>query len=97
MKTVQLRRYDLIPEEVEPFLAWFPGIVEVRKKFGFHVEFALLDREANQFTWAVSHDGDFDAVEQTYLTSPERAQAFEGQPTRVAKMHVAKAEIVAGL
>jgi hypothetical protein len=94
MTTTQLRRYQLVPEEVDAFVAWFPTVVAAREKYGFRVEFAYLDRERNEFTWAVSHDGDFDAVFEEYNVSPERAAAFEGQPKRVAEMQVGFVERV---
>ena len=56
--------------------------------------FAYADRQNNGFMWAVSHDGDFDAVVDEYHTSPERAAAFEGAPVRVTKAHVAMVEPV---
>jgi hypothetical protein len=42
------------------------------------VLFAYADRQNNEFVWAVSHDGYFDAVVEEYQTSPERPAAFEG-------------------
>ena len=97
-KTVQLRRYDLVPGVLDDFLAWFHAeIVPVRTAQGFTVEFAYADREAEQFTWAVSVPGDaaaFTALEQTYLASEGRAAAFAGQPTRVAVSHVGLVETV---
>ncbi|MCC6438556.1 MAG: hypothetical protein IT196_26275 [Acidimicrobiales bacterium] len=92
MKTVQLRRYELLDGVMDEFVAWFPGIVEVRRQYGFTVEFAYADRAANQFVWAVSHDGDeaaFKAAEAVYSDSPERAARFAGQPQRVDAMHLA--------
>jgi hypothetical protein len=94
MATVQLRRYELVPGEMEAFLAWFPRIVPVREKYGFKVLFAFADRETNEFTWAVSHDGDFEAAFEVYNVSPERKEVFEGQPTRVANLHLAMVEPV---
>lgn len=95
MATVQLRRYELVPGMIDDFLAWFPRIVAVRKGFGFTVLFGLADRENDQFVWGVRFEGDraaFDAAVETYNASPERAAVFEGQPTRVSKMHLAFVE-----
>lgn len=89
MATVQLRRYELVPGEVDDFVAWFPAIIPAREKYGFRVLFAYLDREHDEFVWAVSHDGDFEAALETYNASPERAAVFAGQPQRVAKMYLA--------
>lgn len=57
--------------------------------------FGYADRENNEFVWAVSHDGDFEAALETYNASPERAAAFAGQPQRVTEMHVAMVDPVA--
>lgn len=89
---MQLRRYEILPGEMDAFVAWFPNIVPVREKYGFKVEFAYADREKNEFVWVVSHEGDYEAALAVYNDSPERAAAFEGQPTRVAKMHLAMVE-----
>ncbi|MET0726015.1 MAG: hypothetical protein ABWY36_06660 [Leifsonia sp.] len=81
-KTVQLRRYDLKPDLVDEFLAWWPSrLVPARRAHGFEIEFAYLNRSTNEFTWAVSVEGDaeqFAAVESGYITSPERDAAFAG-------------------
>jgi len=95
--TVQLRRYELVDGMMDDFLAWFPAIVPVRARYGFTVEVAYADRETNQFVWTVSFEGDeaaFRAAEEVYTKSPERAAVFAGQPTRVAKLHLALVEKV---
>lgn len=97
MKTVQLRRYELVDGMMDPFVAWWPTIIGVRAGFGFTVEFGIADRSTNQFTWAVSFDGDeaaFKAAEETYLASPERAAAFANQPKYVETLHVTLADQV---
>ncbi|MPY94407.1 MAG: hypothetical protein GEV08_15510 [Acidimicrobiia bacterium] len=96
MATVQLRRYELVPDELDAFVAWFPRIVPVREKYGFRVLFAYLDREQNQFVWAVAHDGDFEAALEVYNASPERAAVFADQPKRVAEMHLSYVEPLVG-
>lgn len=90
----QFRRYELVDGEMDAFLQWFPTIVAVRKQYGFNVLFAYADRANNEFVWAVSHDGDFDAVFAVYNESPERTKAFEGQPVRVKHAHVSMVESV---
>lgn len=97
MATVQLRRYELHDGMMDDFVAWWPAIIEVRAKYGFKVQFGYADRETNQFVWAVTFDGDeaaFRAAEAVYTASPERAAVFEGQPTRVATLHLALVEQV---
>jgi hypothetical protein len=61
------------------------------------VLFGYADREHNEFVWAVSHPGnvaEFEAAAERYNASAERAQAFEGQPPRVAAMHLAYVDAV---
>ena len=94
MTTVQLRRYELFPELADQFLAWLDEVLVVRDRYGFQVEFAYLNRETSEFTWAVSHAGDFDAAEAEYLTSPERAVLSEGAPVWFSTAHIAKVVVV---
>ena len=73
MTSVQLRRYEIKPGEMEAFLEAVRAAFVVREQYGFGVAFALIDEERNEFTWAVTHDGDFAAAEAEYYASPERA------------------------
>jgi hypothetical protein len=68
------RRREIVSGEIDAFVEWFPSVVAARQKYGFKVLFAYADRQNNEFVWAVSHDGDFDAVVEEYQTSPERAR-----------------------
>jgi hypothetical protein len=92
--TVQLRRYQISPDEMDSFVEWWPALVPARQKYGFSVLFAFVDESTNQFIWAVSHDGDFDAAEKIYLASPERAEVFAGTPSRVAEAFITKVKVV---
>jgi hypothetical protein len=59
-----------------------PGAGSSRVRFA--IEFSYAIPETTEFVWAVSLPGDeqhFTAVEAEYLASPERAAAFDGQPT----------------
>jgi hypothetical protein len=67
-----LRRYNIKPGAWEQFLEVWRRIIVVRKRHGFKVLFALVDREENMFTWAVSYDGDIDAAAAEYYKDPER-------------------------
>lgn len=89
----QLRRYEVDPARLNEMVEWFPKIVEVRKKFGFTVDFAYADHENSQFIWSVSHPGDYEAALAEYNDSPERAAAFEGFTSPVTKMHVSMVEV----
>ena len=81
MTSVQLRRYEIKPGEMEAFLEAIRAAFVVREQYGFGVAFALIDEERNEFTWAVTHDGDFAAAEAEYYASPERA-ALPGESRR---------------
>ena len=91
---VQLRRYEVVDGQMDDLIAWFPTIAAVREKFGFKVEFMYADREHNELVWAVSHPDDFDGAYEEFAASPERAAAFEGQPSRVSEAHVAMVDVV---
>ena len=67
MTSVQLRRYEINPGEMAAFLDAVRAAFPIREQYGFTVEFALIDEERNEFTWAVSHDGDFAAAEAGVL------------------------------
>jgi hypothetical protein len=98
VKTIQLRRYTLVDGEYDAFLAWWnEWMPRVRPAAGFTIEFAYGLRETNEFVWAVSAEGDRDAfheLEQTYLASPERAEAFDGVPQRIAVYNILFADDV---
>jgi len=84
----QLRRYEVVDGGLDRLVEWFPNIIPVREKYGFTVNFAYADREANEFVWSVSHPDDFKAAEAVYNDSPERTAAFVGFDNPVAKLHV---------
>jgi hypothetical protein len=97
MATVQLRRYQVKPGEMDDFVKWWPTLVPARKKHGFEVLFAFVDRSTNQFVWAVSHEGDseeFDTAEKTYLASPERAAVFADVPSRIDETFITKVDVI---
>lgn len=88
MASVQLRRYEIKPGEMEPFLVAVRAAFAVREQYGFSVAFALVDDEHNEFVWAVTHDDDFAAAEQTYYDSPERAALAVNPADHIAVFHV---------
>jgi hypothetical protein len=92
MRTIQLRRYTLVEGEYDAFVAWFDEwMPRVRPAAGFVIEFAYGIRETDEFVWAVSAPGDaeaFAALEQAYLDSDARAEAFAGVPQRVAEYNI---------
>jgi hypothetical protein len=56
-------------------------VVPLRERFGFRVEGAWTIPETDGFVWVISHDGDFEAADQAYSTSPER-KALDPDPAR---------------
>jgi hypothetical protein len=92
LKTVQLRRYEILPGELPAFVSWWSEwMPTVRTDAGFTIEFAYVDEENNEFVWAVSTLTDragFEAIEDAYMKSAERARAFDGVPDRTAAKHV---------
>lgn len=92
VKTIQLRRYTLVDGQYDAFLDWWKEwMPRVRPAAGFTIEFAYGLPESNEFVWAVSAEGDRDAFlarEVVYLASDARAEAFDGQPQRVAEYNV---------
>jgi hypothetical protein len=93
MRTIQLRRYTLVDGEYDAFIAWWEGCMpQVRPAAGFAIEFAYGLPETNEFVWAVSAEGDeeaFLALENDYMESDARAEAFAGVPQRVARYDIA--------
>lgn len=92
MKTIQLRRYTLVDGEYDAFMAWWnEWMPRVRPAAGFAIEFAYGLPETNELVWAVSAEGDeaaFLALEEAYMASDARAEAFAGVPQRVAEYNV---------
>ena len=81
MTSVQLRRYEIKPGEMERVPRGRARRVPVREQYGFGVAFALVDEERNEFMWAVTHDGDFAAAEADVLRVA-RARRVARQPGR---------------
>jgi hypothetical protein len=98
-RTVQLRRYRIVPGELPAFVDWWRElIVPARELHGFQVDFAFAVPENDEFVWAVSVPGDreaFRAVDERYAASEERRRAFEGQPQRIDTATIAIADRLA--
>ena len=81
--TTQLRRYVLVDGLWDEFRIWWHDeLVAAREKHGFTIDFAYRIDETNEFIWSVSLPGDaedFARIEAEYMSSPERAAAFEGR------------------
>jgi hypothetical protein len=75
-RTSQLRVYTIRTGALDRFVeAWRSGVAPLRRRFGFDIEFACVDRERNRFLWVVSYDGPegFEARDAAYYASSERA------------------------
>ncbi|MEO4002064.1 hypothetical protein [Mesorhizobium sp. CAU 1732] len=84
-QTIQLRRYSIAEGKEDAFLAsWSSQIPQLRRKYGFEIKFAYLDRGNGLFVWAVAVEGDeeaFLAAERSYYGSPEKAGLGNGDPS----------------
>ncbi|WP_460773045.1 NIPSNAP family protein [Microbacterium sp. GXF7504] len=91
-RTLQLRRYELVPGGGAEFVAWWaPRIPQVRAAHGFRVVSAVLHDAGDEFTWTVAYDGDeaaFRAAEERYVQDPRRIAAFEVAPP-LRRQHLA--------
>ena len=74
MATTQLKRYKIKPECWAEFMAIWRDIVVLRRKHGFGIVFAFANHDNNWFTWAINHDGDFDAAAESYYNDPKRVE-----------------------
>ncbi len=84
MTTSEYRRYVLKPEMADEFIAWYrAGVPAIRARFGFTVEWVVIDRERLAFDWLVSHPGteeDFRAAEREF----EASEAWRACLARIA-------------
>ena len=96
MRTFQLRRYKIADGKLPEFISWLHStLIPVRESFGYRIEFQLVDREASEFVWCVSLEGDeaeFLAIQQRYNDSVERAKAFETFPKCIDSMQISFVE-----
>jgi hypothetical protein len=92
VRTHQLRRYKISEGKLPEFISWLHStLIPVREGFGFRVEFQLVDREASEFIWCVSLEGDQDHFLKTqdqYNTSPQRDKAVETMPKCIDSMQI---------
>jgi antibiotic biosynthesis monooxygenase (ABM) superfamily enzyme len=90
-KTVQLRRYEIIPGKLDEFVAWWQELLwPARVQHGFTLEFAFADHENSQFVWSVSlpvDEAEFRVRDAAWNDSRERAAALDGQPKRAEVHH----------
>lgn len=98
MSTTQLRVYQLPTDRAEQdaWVEWWKGLAGARAAYGFEIVSAVLDRETSVFTWMVRVDGDsaaFDAAEQAYMASPERAEKFALPKPAITQLRIAKVDV----
>jgi len=74
MATTELKRYHIKPGTWDEFLAILRRIALVRQRHGFNILFTFADREKDIFTWAIEHEGNFDAAAAEYYEDPERVE-----------------------
>jgi hypothetical protein len=93
MPTVQLRRYDINPGELDGWVAhWRENVLPIRQQFGFTVLFAHADHVNSQFVWAVSYEGSPEALsarDREYHDSPEWAARNKGKGGPIKRATVA--------
>jgi hypothetical protein len=91
MRTFQFRRYELEPEGFDEFVAWaIDVIIPLREKMGYRVEWKYVDPVKSEFLWLVSAEAteaEFELMDQTWMSSPERADAVLTMPKGLIKAH----------
>lgn len=93
MAATELKRYHIKPGTWDEFLEVLYRIAEVRKRHGFGILFMFADKEKNIFTWAVDHEGDFDAAAKAYYEDPERVE-LETVGNYVTDYEIRKVEVL---
>jgi hypothetical protein len=80
--TYQLRSYLVKPGEMDEWLTeWRENVVPLRRKLGFEIAGAWVIEDENRFVWIVGCEGDFQARDEAYYSSPER-RAIDPDPAR---------------
>ena len=79
----QLREYVVEDGRLDDFVReWRELVLPLRVALGFSVLGPWIDREGSRFVWMIGFDGDLDAANETYYSSPERA-AMDPDPARL--------------
>ena len=91
MRTYQFRRYELEPEGFDEFVAWvIDTIIPIRENMGYRVEWKYIDSVKSEFLWLVSAEAteaEFELMDQAWMSSPEREEAFLTMPNAPLKVH----------
>ena len=83
-KQYQLRVYRVHAGEMDEWLGeWRSVIVPLRRRLGFEVAGAWVQRAEDRFAWLLAYDGPegIEAANERYYDSPERA-AVDPNPAR---------------
>lgn len=86
----QLRDYTIKRGELDQWIAeWRTLIAPLRKKLGFEVVGAWVDRDGERFIWLIRYRGErsFEEADKAYYDSPERL-AIDPDPAR----HIERSE-----
>jgi hypothetical protein len=92
LRTFQFRRYELEPELFDEFVAWvIDTIIPIRETMGYRVEWKYVDPVKSEFLWLVSAEAteaEFELMDQTWMSSPERAEAVLSMPRVLIRANV---------
>ena len=70
----QLRRYRVKPGQMDTFVdVWRSGVVPLRQQHGFSLVGAWNNADTGEFVWILGYDGDYEAADKAYYSSPERS------------------------
>jgi hypothetical protein len=79
----QLREYTIEAGKLDDFVReWRELVLPLRVSLGFSIFGPWVEREANGFVWIVGYEGDIQAANDAYYSSPERA-AMDPDPARL--------------
>jgi hypothetical protein len=70
----QLRRYRVKPGQMDRFGdVGRSGVVPLRQQHGFSIVGAWNNSSTGEFVWIVGYDGDYEAADKAYYSSPGRS------------------------
>jgi hypothetical protein len=81
----QLRIYTIQEGRLDEFVdAWTGGVAPLRRREGYRIDGAWVDREGNRFVWILSYEGpeDWNDKDEAYYALPER-RTMEPDPARL--------------
>lgn len=97
MKTFQLRRYELKPENAREFVAWVKKeIFPRREALGFTIEWSYFDHQNSQLVWLAAAKCDkveFEDLSAAWDASEARDEAVRSMPDSLIKINASFVEI----